>query len=153
MQPSDQRSSHVVQATAAGPSSGHLQSKQHVILADSFQAEWKHPEYIKQKRGSSSTGILSHPRMTLNKPNLCTLQLAVGDQRATERHASDVGAQVGHSLQHPGGWVGVKMGELNHVLRNTGEDGSQTHKAVEGRHQLGQVGDLDTLGNGETCRR
>lgn len=91
--------------------------------------------------------------MTLNKPDPCTLQLAVGDQRAAEGHASDVGAQVGHRLQHPGGWVGVKMGELNHVLRNAGEDGSQTHEAVEGRHQLGQVGDLDTLGNGEACRR
>lgn len=81
------------------------------------------------------------------------MQLAVGYQRAAESNASDVSAQIGHSLQHTGGWVGVKMGELNHVLCNAGEDSRQTHQTVEGRHQLRQVGDFDTLSNGETCRR
>lgn len=84
---------------------------------------------------------------------LFTLQLAIGYQGAAESDTSDVGAQIGHSLQHTGGWVGVKMGEFDHVLSNTGEHGCQTHKTVEGCHQLRQVGDFNTLSNGETCRR
>lgn len=88
-----------------------------------------------------------------NKIHLFTLQLAVGHQRAAESHAPDVGAQIGHRLQHTGGRVAVKVGELNHVLCNAGEDGRQTHKTVEGRHQLWQVGDFNALSDGETCRR
>lgn len=78
------------------------------------------------------------------------MKFAIGHQGATESHPSNVGAQVGHSLQHSGGWVGVQVRKLDHELGHAGENGRQSHQAVEGCHQLGQVGDLDTLGNGET---
>lgn len=78
------------------------------------------------------------------------MKFAIGHQGATEGHPSDVGAQVGHGLQHPGGRVGVQVRVLDHELGHAGENRCQPHQAVEGCHQLGQVGDLDALGDGET---
>ena len=82
-----------------------------------------------------------------------TLELAVGHQWPTEGDASDVGAQIGHGFHHAGGRVSVQVGELDHVLGHAGENGCQPHEAVEGRHQLRQVGDFNTLGDGQTCSR
>ena len=79
-----------------------------------------------------------------------TLQFAVRHQRATESDATDVGAEIGDYLGEVGClWVCDEVGVLDHVLGHAGEHGRQPHQAVEGRHQLGQVGDLDPLSNGQ----
>lgn len=97
--------------------------------------------------------LAKHTALATNiKTSFLTLKLAVSHQRATESDPSDIGAQIRHSLQHTGGWVGVKVGVLNHEFSDAGENSRQAHEAVEGRHKLRQVRDFDTLGNGETCR-
>lgn len=78
-----------------------------------------------------------------------TLQFSVGHQRAAEGDSTDVGAQVRHDLGEVGCGVGGKVGVLHHVLGHAGQHGSQAHQAVEGSHQLRQVGDLDPLSDGQ----
>lgn len=81
------------------------------------------------------------------------MQLSVGHQRSAEGDASDVGAQVGHGLQDTSCRVSFQVRELNHVLGDAGEHGRESHQAVEGCHQLWQVRDFNTLGDGEACGR
>lgn len=80
-----------------------------------------------------------------------TLKLAIGHQWSTECDASDVSAQVSHSLEHTCSWVSIQVRVLNHILGNACENSRQAHKAVESCHKLGQVWDFNTLGNGQTC--
>lgn len=80
------------------------------------------------------------------------MELSIGHQRATEGDATDVGAQIRHGLDNPSSCVGVQVRELDHVLGDARENRCQSHQAVEGRHQLRQVCDFNTLGNGEACR-
>lgn len=81
-----------------------------------------------------------------------TVQFAICHQRATEGDCTDEGAEVRDYLGEVGGRVCGEVGVLDHVLCHAGEHGSQTHQAVEGRHQLGQLRDLDLLSNDQALR-
>lgn len=80
---------------------------------------------------------------------MVTLQFSIRHQRAAEGDSTNVGAQVCDDLGEVGRRVGGKMGVLHHVLGHAGQHGSQAHQAVEGSHQLRQVGDLDPLSDGQ----
>lgn len=88
--------------------------------------------------------------MHLPKSPLLTLQFPISYQGSTKCDPSDEGAQVGDELGEVGRRVGSKVRVFDHVLCHAGEYCSQTHQAVEGSYQLGEVGDLNTLSNGQT---
>ena len=77
-----------------------------------------------------------------------TLEFAVRHQGAGEGDASDVGAEEDGALDHGGGRVGGEGGEVVDVGGHAGENGGHADEGVEGGDELGQVGDLDFLGDG-----
>ena len=79
-----------------------------------------------------------------------SLELAVGHDGAAEGDSTDVGAKEQGDLLGGGGWVLSEVGEVVDVGGHAGEDGGDTDERVESGHQLGQVRDLDALGDGRT---
>merc|ERR1719402_1287869 len=76
------------------------------------------------------------------------LQFSVGDQRSSERDPTDIAAEEEGSLDHSGGGVGGEGGVVVDVGGHAGQHCGHTDQRVKRCHQLGQVGNLDLLGDG-----
>merc|ERR1719187_2832893 len=75
------------------------------------------------------------------------IELAIGDEGPSEGDTTDVGSEEEGGLDHGGGGVGGKAGVVIQVGGEAGEHGSHADQRVEGSDQLGQVSDLDLLGD------
>merc|ERR1711936_739505 len=91
---------------------------------------------------------MTRARSVSGKSSLISVQLPVGDERPSESDSSVVGTEEGGSLNHGGGGVGCKPWEMVDVGGDTREDGGHADQGVERSDQLGQVSDLNLLGDG-----
>merc|ERR1719284_1301320 len=73
--------------------------------------------------------------------------LPIGDEGPGEGDTTDVSSEEEGGLDHGGGGVGGKAGVVVQVGGEAGEHGSHADQRVEGSNQLGQVSDLDLLGD------
>merc|ERR1719295_1920311 len=76
------------------------------------------------------------------------IELAIGNQGASEGAAADVSSEEEGRLDHGGGRVGGKTGVVVQVGGKAGQHSSHANQRVEGSNKLRQVSDLNLLGNG-----
>merc|ERR1719361_2302481 len=125
----------------AGSGAQHGQTAHHAGVVE----EVSHGSDIgSQQTGVESVSARQHQGIGVE----ISVQLPVGNERPSESDSSDVGAEEGGSLNHGGGGVGCKPWEMVDVGGDTREDGGHADQGVERSDQLGQVSDLDLLGDG-----